>query len=206
MQAGGSCGDDVGGEGGEEIGGDLGPALIRRLDLQRDQQVIRGILPGQLGDAAQAGAARRRHDARQDVDGHATGTGTLDEVQVVIGPVEQLRDGEVRAGDLLGEQRVYLLLRTPRVGVSAREGGDGHALGSWPSAQPAGAGLAGHRLLRERLALLLHAVDELDELGGAAEVADVGAAVGRRVPPEGEEARDAGVEEPSHQLVGLLGG
>ena len=68
-------------------------------------------------------------------------------------------------------------------------------------------GIPGMPLWPNGSRFLLHAVDELHELGRAREVADarVGVGIGsrRRVAAQREEARDARVEELAHEAIGL---
>ena len=141
----------------------------------------------------------------QDRDGDAGRPGAFDEAEVVVGVPEQLGDREVGAGDLLREQRVDVLRGAAGARMPRRERGDGDALGSRTLADLGDAGETGDAHLRERLPLLLHAVDELHQLGGAVEVADARVGIGpvRRVTAQGEEARDARVEELAHEAVRL---
>ncbi len=121
----------------------------------------------------------------------------LDEAEIVVGVEEQLRDREGRPGGLLREEGVDVLMRMPRAGVPVREGGDGDR-DLLPAVDPSGARHSGDGRLGVRRALDLGALDELDELGGALEVAEevvVLGCAGGRISAQCEEARDAGIQE-----------
>ena len=123
--------------------------------------------------------------------------------EVVVGVEEDLGDGERGAGGLLREERVDVLTRMPRPRVSVRERRDrdvdlGAALDADRSRDPRDGRLGVRR------ALGLHPVDELDQLGRALEIAEEELALGgagRRVAPQREEARDAGIQELADERV-----
>ena len=122
----------------------------------------------------QACRGGHRHDAGQDRNGDAARAGAFDEAEVVVGAPEQLGDGEVGARDLLREQRVDVLRDATGTRMPRGERRHRDALGPRPLADRRRARCPGNAELRERLPFLLHAMDELHELGRAAEVADAG--------------------------------
>jgi hypothetical protein len=117
---------------------------------------------------------------------------------------EELRDRERGARGLLGQQRVDVLTRMPRPRVPVGEGRDGD-VDLRARLDPHGAGNPGDRLLGVRGPLSLDAVDELHELGGALQIAQEPVALGgagRRIPAQGQKARDPRVEELPDERVG----
>ena len=181
VQAGGIAVEHLGGESRGVRDAEFGLRLGVGLDLEVDREFGRRLDAGELGDARQARRRGDRHDAGQDRDRHPGRTGALDESEVVVGVPEQLGDREVRTGDLLGQQRIDVLARwrgsadVPSGRPRPRRARAAAARGSaWRRARP------GTPTWRERLALLLHPVDELHQLGRAAEVADARIGVGTR--------------------------
>ena len=163
MDAGGAAVDDLAGERGGMGDADVALALGGGLDVERDREVGRQRLAGELEHAAQPGGRSDRHDAGQDRDGHAGVARARDEREVVVGVEEQLGDREGRAGGLLREERVDVLVRMPGARVAVRERGDRDVdLGAPLDAR--GARHPRDRRLGVRRALGLHPVDELHEL------------------------------------------
>ena len=151
-----------------------------------------GSTPVSSAEAGEPADAGERHDARNDRDGDPGPARTGQQVRVLLGVEEDLGDGEVGAGALLGEQHldVVRLTRRFRVPGGVRGDADGHLAGA-----------------QQRRAALLHAADELDQVLGVAQRAlGRDAAVLGLVAAQGQDAAHPDVEQFADDLGQFLRG
>lgn len=119
---------------------------------------------------------------------------------------EQLGDRQVRSGGLLGQKRVDVLGCGPGSGVPVREGRHRNADLFALRLHTSRAGKTGDHGFAVGHAFGLHSVDELNEFGGAVQIAQERLALLRalrRIAPERQEAADARVEKFTDQHAGF---
>ena len=174
--------------------------------MEAPGQLFGATFARELEDSLEPGRRRGRHQSGQDGDRDPGGVGLIDESEVVLSMEEQLGDRHCRAGNLLGEKSVDVLVRPLRTRMPIGKCGDRHPYLLAGRRDRAPTGGTSRRKSRVLGSLGLHPVNELHELGGAPEVAEKMVALdrtARSVTAKGEETRNSGVEELPHQAVGL---